>query len=264
MRCVIHQTGGVSRRWEAGDCAPILIGRHSMHVHDTRADASAGDFVEFVRLVDSLHLVSAAPIFRGQPTAGNLLPGIARRDPTQDTTRLEREMLRQFTLVGAHLLPPAATVLDQLVIAQHHEMKTRLLDWTSNPLAAAWFACSSSQTGDVYVYAFDTQDALLEDPYTFDPFKHGETKVFQPRQNNARIVAQQGWFTLHTFSKKWKRWVALDKNEKLKGRLILIEIPEESRGEMLKSISKHGTSMRTLFPDLVGICHDLNWRHDVA
>lgn len=235
-----------------------------MHVRDTRADASAKNLVEFVGLIDSLDLVSSAPIFRGQPTAGNLLPGIARRDPTQDTTSIEREMLRQFSLVGAHLLPAVATSLDQLVIAQHHEMRTRLLDWTSSPLAAAWFACSSRQSGDVYVYAFDTQDELLDDPYTFDPFHHGETKVFQPRQNNARIVAQQGWFSLHTFSKKSKCWVSLDKNEKLKKRLILIEIPEESRVEMLKSISRHGTSMRTLFPDLVGICRDLNWRNDAA
>jgi len=173
-------------------------------------------------------------------------------------------MLTQFSLVAAHLLPPVTTTLDQLVIAQHHEMKTRLLDWTSNPLAAAWFACRSRQPGDVYVYAFDTQDALLNDPYTYDPFRHGETKVFQPRQNNARIVAQQGWFTLHTFSKKSKRWVSLEKNEKLNSRLILIQIPGESRREMLNSISKHGTSMRTLFPDLVGVCHDLNWRHDVV
>ena len=226
----------------------------------TGSNASASSFIDFVNLIESLHLVSGTPIFRGQSVEGNLLPGIARGDPLRDTTDLEKDMLNQLSLVAATQLPAQLTDLDLLVIAQHHGMKTRLLDWTSNPLAAAWFACNDTKEGDVFVYAFDTQDALLESPYSVGPFDHGETKVFQPRQNNPRIVAQQGWFTLHCFSPRSTRWVPLEKNADLKSRLIQIEIPADSRTEMLESINRHGTSTRNLFPDLDGICRHLNWR----
>ena len=231
---------------------------------DTSADASANSFVNFVNLIESLHLVSGTPIFRGQAVEGNLLPGIARQDRLRDTTQLERSMLRQLSLVAANQLQPGIGELDLLVIAQHHGMRTRLLDWTSNPLAALWFACVDQTPGDVFVYAFDTQDALLEEPYSKNPFEHGETKVFQPRLNNPRIVAQQGWFSLHCFSPHSCQWVPLEKSAELKGRLITIEVPSDSRPEILQSIARHGTSTRTLFPDLDGICRHLNWQDGVA
>ena len=228
------------------------------------SDASVTGFAEFVNLIESLHLVSGSPIFRGQAVKGMLLPGIARQDAERDTTELERTMLDQLSLVAASQLPNGLTELDLMVIAQHHGMKTRLLDWTSNPLAALWFACNDRTPGDVFVYVFDTQDALMNQPYTSSPFDHGQTKVFQPRLNNSRIIAQQGWFTLHCFSPRSARWVPLEKNSDLKLRLITIEIPEASRPAILQSIARHGTSTRTLFPDLDGVCKHLNWLHGVA
>lgn len=231
---------------------------------NSSADATAKTFVEFVNLIESLDLVSNTPIFRGQAFEGNLLPGIARSDPSKNTTELERTMLKQFSLVAANQIPNGLTELDILVLAQHHGMRTRLLDWTSNPLAALWFACNDKNAGDVFVYALDTKDAVISDPYAKDPFSQGKTRVFQPRLSNSRIVAQQGWFTLHCYSTKNARWIPLEKNSDLKMRLITIEIPNAARSEMLKSINRHGTSTRTLFPDLDGICNHLNWQDGVA
>ena len=172
-------------------------------------------------------------------------------------------MLQQLALMGAALLPDTAKILDRLVAAQHFGLKTRLLDWTSNPLAALWFACSSRDPGDAYVYALATDGILLENAYETDPFSHTATKVFQPRLNNARVLAQHSWFTLHCFSPENHIWVRLETHAKAKNGLIEIVIPKANRNEMLQSLDRHGVSARTLFPDLGGLCQHLNWQHAV-
>ncbi len=201
-------------------------------------------------------------IFRGQAFRRCLLPGIARKDPKVDTNDLERTVLKQLTLQGAALLGQAApTDLDLMVVAQHFGLKTRLLDWSSNPLAALWFACSNRADGDVYVYALEADDLLAEDIYSKDPFAAAKTRVIQPRLNNSRIVAQSGWFTLHRYSKKARRFVPLESNADASPFLHEICIPARSRKAILWSLDRHGVTSSTLFPDLEGLCSQLNRKY---
>lgn len=119
--------------------------------------------------------------------------------------------------MGAALLPePTADDWELLVVAQHFAMATRLLDWTSNPLAALWFSCSSPEKGDCYVYSLAADSLLIPPEKVGSPFEQAKTRVFQPRLNNPRIVAQDGWFTAHRFSKQSNRFVALEKNPEIR------------------------------------------------
>jgi hypothetical protein len=212
-------------------------------------------------MIEEIPELNGFSIFRGQEVKRNLLPSIARRAPNIDTTDLEREMLRQMMLMGAALLPTEGSALDHLVLAQHFGMKTRLLDWSSNPLAALWFACSGQGKGDAYVYALPTRGLLLEDAYSIDPFNVTATKVFQPRLNNPRVLAQHGWFTLHCFSPKNKRWVRLETHAAAKDELFEMVIPAKYKLKMLLALDRHGVSARTLFSDLGGLCQHLNWKN---
>ncbi|MEO6276326.1 FRG domain-containing protein [Roseateles sp.] len=219
-------------------------------------------FVSFVQATDVFDLLVDLVVFRGQATQGNLLPSVARADQTMDTTEHERSVLEQLRLQGASFLSGVEpNDLDLLVLAQHFGLKTRLLDWTGNPLVALWFACADKAEGDVYVYALEADSLLTKDVYKQDPFSRAATKVFQPRLNNSRIVAQQGWFTLHRYAEKNKTFVALEKNPKIKEHLHEYHVPAKYRQVLLAALDRHGISAKTIYPDLAGLCQHLNWKH---
>ncbi|MGT2429226.1 FRG domain-containing protein [Cupriavidus basilensis] len=224
--------------------------------------AKAESLSEFIGITDMFDLISDLVIYRGQAFRGGLLPGVARKDRKIDTTTQERKVLDQLRLMGASFSElDQPTELDLLVVAQHFRLKTRLLDWTSNPLAALWFACQDSQEGDTYVYALQADTLQKEGLYTRDPFTVPVTRAFQPRLNNPRILAQHGWFTLHRFSKKVQAFVPLDMNPETEKHLMEIRIPAKFRASILTSLERHGISRRTLFPDLEGLCQFINWKY---
>src|SRR5215510_4880548 len=74
---------------------------------------------DFIGVVEERSPKWGFMVHRGQHRRGNLIPGIARENPTTDTTNLEKSMLKQLELVGANLLAgPPCTQLDRLVLAQ--------------------------------------------------------------------------------------------------------------------------------------------------
>jgi len=154
---------------------------------------------------------------------------------------------------------------DLMVYAQHFGMATRLLDWTSNPLAALWFACCDGRKethGYVYLLEVST-DLLLDRQAQKDPLSISKTRVFKPNLNSNRIIAQSGWFTAHRYAAVGKRFIALERNSDIKERLLQIEVQGKDKADALQVLDVLGVNSQALFTDVEGLCRYINWLHHV-
>lgn len=225
----------------------------------------ASQYIEGVgQLIEEVEkLASKQPIlFRGQDCNDPLLPKIARGNPAVDTTNLEKKMLAELKRRTAR----TPTVLgqddwDALVVSQHFGMSTRLLDWSTNPLIALWFAASDLKVKkDGYVFMLPVSDDMLLDRSTEkNPFRNGKTRVFKPAINNDRISAQSGWFTAHVYARKAGKFVDLHKNTSLKHRVLMKGVRGSDKSRFLKALDRVGINQESLFPGLEGTCRYIDW-----
>ena len=115
-----------------------MSGAGALSDHRKRADS----WHDFIAWTD--RHTGARWVFRGLGDAAfTLLPGAGR----VRSYRLEREraVLEIFERRSREFITVAGwDQWDLLTLAQHHGLPTRLLDWTSNPLIAAYFAVAGA------------------------------------------------------------------------------------------------------------------------
>lgn len=228
---------------------------------------SVSDFVSFIENHCHRELV----LFRGQPIDEPLVPRIARIELKHDPLKAEWKMFSEFKrLARPFLAREYHNDWDWLALAQHHEMATRLLDWTTNPLAALWFAIreppSNDRSGVVWVFCPPEKDVITPEEVgsgAGSPFAARRTKVFRPNQITQRIVAQGGWFTVHKYLDKHKAFVPLDRNKLYKDLLTKLTIPARAFADMRYHLDRLGINQSSMFPGLDGICGYVQWLHSL-
>lgn len=93
--------------------------------------------------------------------------------------------------------------IEWLILAQHYGLHTPLLDWTTNPLVALFFACNDPNAEDKAGCVWLTRRADFkhaDHTLMVDPFEVSRDKplLINAVGMNARSTAQDSYMSLHT------------------------------------------------------------------
>jgi hypothetical protein len=176
----------------------------------------------------------------------------------------EQTLYKQFLIVSNHITEKGISEIDKYFLAQHHGLPTRLLDWTTNPLIALFFAASGEHEKDGALFAmfsrndFGTvahEDILTQDE---DIVKEAIGKTFNgessnnkyelplriiPNAQTGRLLNQSSRFTFHLDSHK--------SLETLVGNGIhKFTINSTDKMNIIEELSMLNVKLSTIFPDL--------------
>lgn len=209
------------------------------------------DFGHYAELVTSN--VFDRHLFRGVSNADahHLLPPIGRSPrwsglSPQKLAAAERAMLERFKLEGAPFVTQPMTDWDWMVLARHHGLPGRLLDWSRNPLVALFFAVHGDNRTAGAVYAENFSRTVQTSKAT-DPFKVAEVSQFLPVDSHRRISAQASVLTVHP-----------DPREAYSSpTLVCLRISGKLKVTLKQALLRLGIHPATIYADLQGVAQSM-------
>ncbi len=191
-------------------------------------------------------------VYRGVSDATyELVTTMGRLPLANDTVReqYENEVFLEFKRRAHPFLRKIPdSDLEWLFLARHYNLPTRLLDWTTNPLVALFFATESNRTTDFAVYTklvVNWYQTVSSDSDLFRDMKEGFG--LRPSHTDARYLSQSGVFTIHPSYR-----VDTDAD-----RVVKFVFPSSSREEVRERLSRFGILPSFIYANLDGVAQDI-------
>ena len=217
--------------------------------------------------------------YRGQGNVGwDILPSLFR-----ENIMLEHELLKNARNILWNELANTNSYLEKLILLQHYGLSTRLIDVTTNPLIALYFACKEEKDdkgeetdGVVWCgYPINEENNESIERICSIPFEQQLERIVSgipgwnfdnqkdksiltcayyvnPPMNNPRINAQNGAFLLPPLLEEDKHSGEYFLTAKNVNDLFAksVTIPASSKIAIQNELMEYGIHEGTLFPDI--------------
>jgi hypothetical protein len=277
-------------------------GRASLSFWDERAlvqnSATDADLLRAIGRI-STYGSEARYVWRGQPDlAWGLNAGLVRRlrqqsranGPVTESQLRGHEMQLLESARASGYGRAAVGDVELLAILQHHGAATRLLDVSSDPMVAMWFAVEDQdllkRDGALFAIEISTADAISGTEARswgdiLDSMQSGVISFYEPPGADERIKVQRGRFIFSkltgaeppelTLPIKVKDW---DHDRKTRffdqrrgsGRpvtpsILVLKIPRGIKLRLLRLLeNSYGYTSETMYPDLSGFAAANGWQ----